>query len=214
VYQIGPRMADHWAAAGMSAGHPNTASPLNLRNIGFAIHVGAQDTQFDRNKKGAEWGQMLESLAAAEPGAYANQWEVHEGRGHWMELEDAVSIGFMQGFTRNPVPPKVVWRQAELTRTRMYWLAVDEGDAVPGATVRANYSGNTVALTEVSDVPRLRIRLSDAMVDLDKPVRVENAGRELFAQTAARTIDVLARTLAERGDPSAMFSAEVALELR
>ena len=83
-----------------------------------------------------------------------------------------------------------------------------------GATVRASYSGNTVAITEAKDVPRFRIRLSDAMLDLDMPVRVENAGRELFAATAPRTIDVLARTLQERGDPTAMFSAEVSVDLR
>src|SRR6185295_3610744 len=43
VYQLGPRMADRWAAAAMMAGHPNEASPLGLRNIGFAIQVGAND---------------------------------------------------------------------------------------------------------------------------------------------------------------------------
>jgi poly(3-hydroxybutyrate) depolymerase len=35
VYQLAPRMADRWAAASMMAGHPNDASPLGLRNIGF-----------------------------------------------------------------------------------------------------------------------------------------------------------------------------------
>ena len=33
VYQLAPRMADRFAAAAMMAGHPNDASPLNLRNI-------------------------------------------------------------------------------------------------------------------------------------------------------------------------------------
>ena len=40
VYQLAPRMADRFAAASMSAGHPNDASPLGLRNIGFSIHMG------------------------------------------------------------------------------------------------------------------------------------------------------------------------------
>ena len=40
VYQLAPRLADRWAAAGMMAGNPNDASPLNLRNLGFALHVG------------------------------------------------------------------------------------------------------------------------------------------------------------------------------
>jgi len=43
-------MADSLAAASMMAGHPNDASPLGLRNIGFTIHVGALDNGFNRNK--------------------------------------------------------------------------------------------------------------------------------------------------------------------
>ncbi|KAB2656698.1 MAG: hypothetical protein DVB31_15945, partial [Verrucomicrobia bacterium] len=37
VWQLGPRMADRWAAAAMMAGHPNSASLLSLRNLPFAI---------------------------------------------------------------------------------------------------------------------------------------------------------------------------------
>ena len=36
IYQVAPRMADRFAAAAMSAGHPNEASHLCLRNIAFA----------------------------------------------------------------------------------------------------------------------------------------------------------------------------------
>ena len=46
----------------MSAGHPNASSPLNLYNLPFAIHVGGNDTAYDRNLKAAEWGMKLEQL--------------------------------------------------------------------------------------------------------------------------------------------------------
>ena len=108
VYQLGPRMADHWAGAAMSAGHPNASSPLNLYNIAFAIHVGGNDTAFDRNLKAAEWGMKLEQLRAEHPDGYVNQWKVHAGKPHWMDLADQVSIPFVQMYKRNPVPPHVV----------------------------------------------------------------------------------------------------------
>ena len=54
VYQLAPRMADRLAVASMMAGHPNDASPLGLRNIGFAIHVGALDSGYNRNKVAAK----------------------------------------------------------------------------------------------------------------------------------------------------------------
>ena len=71
VYQLAPRMADRWAAASMMAGHPNDASPLGLRNIGFTIHVGALDDGFNRNKVAVEWGQKLDLLQQADPAGYA-----------------------------------------------------------------------------------------------------------------------------------------------
>jgi poly(3-hydroxybutyrate) depolymerase len=214
VYQLGPRMADRWAGAAMSAGHPNDASPVNLRNVAFAIHVGGNDTAYDRNLKGAEWGEMLEALAAADDGGYHNQWQVHAGLPHWMELEDAVAIPFVQGFSRDPVPVKVVWRQVNVTQPRFYWLAVAEADEQMGTTVTASYAGDTVTLSEVTGLSRLTVRASDAMLDLDLPVRIERDGEELFTGMLSRTIAVIAQTLDERGDPAMVYSAqtEVALE--
>jgi len=43
VYQLAPRLADRLAAAAMMAGHPNESRPEGLRNIGFTLHMGAND---------------------------------------------------------------------------------------------------------------------------------------------------------------------------
>jgi hypothetical protein len=213
VYQLGPRMADHWAGAAMSAGHPNDASPLNLRNVAFAIHVGGNDTAYDRNLKAAEWGELLEELEAADDGGYRNQWQVHSGLPHWMNLADAVAIPFVQGFTRDPVPSKVVWRQVNVTQSRFYWLAVAEADEQMGTTVTASYAGDTVTLSEVSGLARLTVRATDAMLDLDMPVRIEHDGAELFSGMLERTIAVIARTLDERGDPAMVYWSQTEVEI-
>jgi poly(3-hydroxybutyrate) depolymerase len=213
VYQLGPRMADFWAGAAMSAGHPNDAQPLNLRNLAFAIHVGGNDAAYDRNMKAAEWGGMLEDLAAADPGSYVNQWQVHAGLPHWMNLADAVAIPFVQQHVRDPIPAKIVWRQANVMHSRFYWLAVDPATVQTGSLLRAEYVDGEVTLSEVSDVPAVTIRFTDAMLDLDRPVRVEHEGRELFAGPVPRTIAVIARTVEERGDPALIFHGEVRVEL-
>jgi hypothetical protein len=213
VYQLGPRMADRWAGAAMSAGHPNDASPVSLRNVAFAIHVGGDDSAYDRNLKGAEWGELLEALAAADERGYRNQWQVHAGLPHWMNLADAVAIPFVQGFSRDPVPSKVVWRQTNVTHARSYWLAVAEADEQMGAAVTASYTGDTVTLSEVSELSRLTVRATDAMLDLDQPIKIVQDGGELFSGALERTIAVLAQTLDERGDPALMFSAQVEVVL-
>lgn len=213
VYQLGPRMAERWAGAGMSAGHPNSASPLNLRNLAFAIHVGGADTSFDRNLKAMEWGMRLDMLAAADPEGYPHQWQVHAGLPHWMNLEDVVSIPFLQSHVRDPIPRAIVWEQAEVTRPHFYWLAVAGANLRQGTEVRASYDAEGVQIELAKGVRALQVRLSDAMLDLDQPVRITYADQELFFATAPRTIATLARTLEEREDPSMLFSAEVTVEL-
>lgn len=212
-YQMGPRMADAWAGVGMSAGHPNDASPLSLRNTAFAIHVGGDDTSYDRNLKAAEWGMQLDGLAAADPGGYVHQWQVHAGKPHWMDLEDAVSIPFLQMNARNPIPNKVVWRQSGTLRTRFYWLAVDKADVAAGSEISAAYSGQNIELSAVTKVKRVTLRLTDAMLDQDQAVIVKRDGKELFAGVVPRTIAVLYSTLADRGDPSLVFSGELSVKL-
>lgn len=213
VYQLGPRMGERWAGAGMSAGHPNASSPLSLRNVPFAIHVGGQDTSYDRNKKAEEWGKRLEMLAAEDPGGYVNQWQVHAGKPHWMDMEDAVSIPFLQSHTRNPIPDKIVWEQAEYPRGHFYWLAADESNRVKGALIRAQYDKMGVHISDVKDVKRMSVRLSDDMLDLDGPIRVDFKGQMLMEAPVKRTIGVLDRCIQELGDPGLIFSAEIALEL-
>jgi poly(3-hydroxybutyrate) depolymerase len=214
VYQLGPRMADRWAGAAMSAGHPNAASPLNLRNVAFAIHVGGNDSAYDRNVVAAQWGGMLEELAAQDAGGYPNQWQVHAGLPHWMDMADAVAIPFVQMHVRDAIPKKVVWRQADVTQSRFYWLAVDAANAQKDTVVHAAYEANTIALSEISGLQAITVRFSDAMMDLDMPVRIEQDGTELFAGTIERKIAVLARTLEERGDRPLMFSSEVTVALQ
>ncbi|HIK81599.1 MAG TPA: polyhydroxyalkanoate depolymerase, partial [Planctomycetes bacterium] len=75
VYQIGPRMADRWAAVAMMAGHPNDARPDSLRNTAFTLHMGGQDEPYNRNGQAVIWQKKLADLASADPGGYP----------HWVE---------------------------------------------------------------------------------------------------------------------------------
>jgi poly(3-hydroxybutyrate) depolymerase len=214
VYQLGPRMGERWAGCGMSAGHPNASTPFSLRNVPFAIHVGGNDTSYDRNKKAEEWGKWLEMLATEDgAGGYVSQWQVHAGKPHWMDMEDAVSIPFLQSHTRNPVPEKVVWEQHEYPRSTFYWLAADEAYRAKGMLLRAQYDTTGVHISDAKDVKRVTIRLNDDMLDLDAPIRVDFKGQMLTEAAAPRTIATLDHCIRERGDPGLVFSAELTVDL-
>ena len=59
TYQLAPRMADRWAGAAMMAGHPGDASALSLRNIPFAIHMGALDGAYKNKKQKDPKGEWI-----------------------------------------------------------------------------------------------------------------------------------------------------------
>ncbi len=212
VYQLAPRLADRWAAASMMAGHPNDASPLNLRNVPFALQVGGKDAAYQRNAKAAEWGEKLAKLHKDDPKGYETFFKIHPEKGHWMDLEDKAALPWMAKFTRNPVPTRVVWRQSAGT-DRMYWLAVGEGEAKSGSIVVATRDGQTVDIEKAEGVKQLRIRLDDRMLDLDKPVKVTYQGKVLFEGVVHRNIAAMTATLQGRGDPELTFDAEVSVEI-
>ncbi len=213
VYQIAPRMADRFGAASMMAGHPNETVPLGLRNIPFAIHVGANDSAYNRNKIGGEWGVKLDELQKSDPEGYVHHVEIHPGRAHWMNLEDASAVPWMAGFTRNPVPKKVVWHQDDVTHDRFYWLAVPAGQAKARSTVVVSVDGQEIKIEKAEGVAKLVLMLDDRLVDLDKPVKVTASGKTLFEGMVPRTIANLEATLKGPGDPKLAFSGEVTVTL-
>lgn len=212
VYQIVPRMADCWAAAAMMAGHPNEASPLGLRNVPFAIHVGANDSGYNRNRVAAEWGKKLDDLQRRDPEGYVHVTELHEGKGHWMDLLDRKAIPWMEQFARVPLPKKVVWFQDDVIHARFYWLAVPKDQVKAGQEIVAQRAGQSVTLAG-KNVRAVTVLLSDAMLDLDQTVIVRSGETALFDGCLARTVATLARTLSERGDTNLTFSAEVTVTL-
>lgn len=211
VYQLAPRMADRFAAAAMMAGHPNETKADSLRNLPFTLHMGADDAAYDRNKIAAQWAEKLDALEAADPGAYEHVVKIHEGKGHWMERQDAVAVPWMAQHQRNLRPDKIVWLQDDVTHDRFYWLKVDQPKARSRVVVERN--GQVFTITSATDLDQLTIRLDSSMVDFREDVVVQYQGKELFRGKVESSSDTLRKTLAERGDPRGMFSAEVSVAL-
>jgi hypothetical protein len=211
VYQLAPRMADYWAGAAMMAGHPNGVSMLSLRNLPFALQVGANDSAYNRNKVAKEYGEQLEKLNKDDPKGYTHFVKIHEGKGHWMNLEDKAALPWMAKYTRNTLPERIVWKQTGAVHDRFYWLAAPPKQAKGDSLVIVTRDGQTFDVVASEKVDDLLIRLDDRMADLDKAVIVTQNGRKLYEATPPRTIGVMLRTLFGRGDPKLMFDAEVSV---
>jgi poly(3-hydroxybutyrate) depolymerase len=216
VFQLAPRMADRFAAAAMMAGHPNETKPDGLRNLPFTIHMGEKDSAFKRNEIAAQWKVMLDDLERGErdagrPGAYPHEVVIHAGKGHWMDRNDRVALAWMARFSRELRPKRIVWLQDDVTDRRFYWLGNDAPKA--GARVEVEREGQTIRVVSSKGVTKLRIRLDDSMLELDKEVTVEVAGRQAFRGIVPRSRAVIETTLAERGDPTTVFVGEIEVTL-
>ena len=213
VYQMAPRMADYWAAAAMMAGHPNGVSLLSLRNVPFALQVGANDSAYNRNKVATEYGEALQKLQKNDPGGYENLVKIHEGKGHWMNLEDKIALPWMSKYSRNPIPQKVVWKQTAVPHYRSYWLAIPILDMPNDSLIIAEYKGQTVEISRAEKIKTVLVRFSDKMMDLDKTITITHQGQKVFEGKVNRLIKTQIQTLQGRGDPLLVFDAEVSVTI-
>lgn len=217
TYQLGPRMADRWAAGAMMAGHPNDASPVNLRNIGFTLHVGALDAAFDRNAKVVEFAKKIQALQDADPGFYKYHAQVHDGKPHWMDLEDKVALPWMAAFTRSPHPRKVVWLQDGTgirTQPQSYWVGrPDRKDSLLKASITAEIKGQEVHILS-TNLDSVALYLNDSLVDLDKPVAFFWKGAKVGEGLVPRTVASLYLSSEARGDREYIYPVRLVLGAR
>jgi hypothetical protein len=197
----------------MMAGHPNESQPLGLRNLPFTLHVGGEDAAYNRNQIARQWGDRLAELQAADPQGYRHWAKIYEGKGHWLDREDAAAVPWMSEHQRNVAPTRVVWRQDDVTHSRFYWLAIADEWRKGGTEVIARLEDQEITIEQDGGLPGLRLLLHDRMLDLDQDVVVRGRdGQVLFAGTAPRTLGSLARSLLERADPALNYAAEVELQ--
>jgi len=92
VYQIAPRMADRFAAANMSSGHPNGVSLRNLYSCPFSIQVGVRDYYSEsalRCIRAAEFENTLTAYHDQLGSGYTHQVLIHVPEGHnYNDYED------------------------------------------------------------------------------------------------------------------------------
>ena len=210
VWRLAPRMADHWAAASMMAGHPGDVKLESLRNTPFMIWCGANDGAYDRNKECAARIKEMDALQADDPEGYIHEGHIVPGKGHWMDREDAAAVPWMAQYTRNPYPNKVVWVQGDVMKESFYWLGIPLTEASKGSKIvaRLDRKENLVEL-EWCEYTHVTVYFNDQMLDLDKPVKIHFAGRELFNGMVERNANTMRKNLLAREDPSYAFPAQV-----
>jgi predicted esterase len=207
VYQLAPRLADRFAAAGMCAGHPNDVTPEGLRNLPFFLYMGGADAAYHRNTVVVEYSAKIDALQATDPAGYVHRVTVYPGLPHNMQNREAEMIPRMSPLVREAWPRRVVWKQSgRALHTRFYWLERAPDAVHPNEIHAANVDGQTIHI-ETPNTGSLVLRLSDALVDLDQPVHVMAGRQTIFDGTVARSFAAIEQSLREREDPESVATA-------
>ncbi|MBR4234882.1 MAG: hypothetical protein IKR85_02330 [Clostridia bacterium] len=231
VYQIAPRMADRFAAANMSAGHPNGVRLESLYDLPFQLQVGISDDAYSRNTVTAEYGVMLDGLETEYPGGYIHKTYIHIGRGHNFVdndpkqhlvaediarfLEDGTYTGvraqtgaveFVSAYTRRALPERVIWNtgvRADMRRVNsFYYLTSDAREGIIDARI---VPGENRIIINTQDLSGgFGVLLHDRLFDLDRSVIIVKDGQE-YEITPEISVQIMRETLCERGDPEYIF---------
>jgi len=206
VYQLAPRMSDRFASATMCAGHPNKVTPEGLRNLPFFLYMGGDDSAYNRNVVVREFSAKMDALQTVDPAGYFHRLTVYPGLPHGMQNREAEAIARMTAHSRVNWPRRVVWKQDDVTHPRFYWLERPADAVKPYEIYAAHVEGQTITIENPAK-GNMTLRLSDELLDLDKPVRILAADRTIFEGKVPRSFAAVAQSLDEREDANNVASA-------
>ena len=236
VYAIAPRMADRFAAANMSSGHPNGISMVNMKHLPIQLQAGEYDAAYDRNTVTAEYGIILDKLEK-ENGGYAHRTLIHYNCGHnyndygtqklpvmadpqaWLENNDrsidrinSFPPDYMDQFTRDPLPHDMVWdlntRAGEREVESFYYLSAPMSTNQGAVWADYDRESNEITLRAEGLNGDFSVLLNEKMVDFAKPVTFTVNGKTARVWITP-TRSVLEQTTQERGDPNYQFEAVI-----
>ncbi len=235
-----PFWADRLAGgAAMAGGAGGGERLLCLRNTALRNDTGENDTMYGRAKLVQEEHAYLDNLKKADPEGFDHSLNMQKGRGHGINY--APGPAWIATKVRDPHPAKVCWFNYALDgvrRTDFAWLALSKAparDALINAQV--DKKTNTITLSAMMNAPDVKnespvygekppevgqripltgtdliVHLDDALVNLDRPVKIMLNGKQVFNAKVSRSARVLAETLANTGDPGRVFCAQVVLK--
>ncbi len=209
VYQLAPRMSDRFAAAAMCAGHPNDVTPEALRNLPFFLYMGGDDAAYHRNTVVREFSAKMDALQQQDPAGYFHRLTVYPGLPHAMQNRESEMIPRMAPLRRVTWPQRAVWkRNGDALHTRLYWLERPADAVKPNEIYAAHVDGQTITI-ETPANGNATLLLSDALLDLDQPVRVVAGGRTIFDGHVKRSFAAIEQSLREREDPDTVATARL-----
>ena len=232
--------ADYLAAAGpMAGGEPLRNAPAeNLSHTPLSLITGENDRMFYRNLLTPSTGDRLDSLQRVYPDEYAHRVMLEEGHGHPVTYD--LTTPWLSQYRRGAQPRHFRWENYEMhgrKRNAFYNLEVMSESNGERHDYEFSVSDNVVRL-DVSEVEyvitkrdpyygieldntrlyrparhgKVRIYLSEELVDLSRPVTVYVNGTLLGRYDLELSRSTLCQSCCLWGDPLRLFPSVVTLQ--
>lgn len=206
VYQITARMADFFAAANMSAGHPNGVDLTNVKSMPLYLQCGENDDAYGRNAVTEQYGKK-ENVA----GVFIHKNKPHNFIDNGDELQlltdgrraDTNAIRLVEKHVRNPYPEDIEWNLALKKSNRFYYVEASAEEGI----VTVKKDGNKYTVTGNVDA----IYVKSDFIDCTKPITVVYNGKEMSFDYKFDE-KVVKETYTERYDKSLTFTMKIKLK--
>lgn len=241
VYAIIARMSDRFAAANMSAGHPNGVSLKNLYNTPLILQVGENDSEYNRNTATAQYNEILDNYQIEFDGGYPHKCFIHKSKPHnffdnkimlqevmencgsWLKSgessvcnTDTNAIHLLEKFVRDPIPKKIVWdlshRADKRNMKSFYWLSADLN--IKEGLIIASYDrgSNSINVEKCTAKGEISFLINEDMLDVFSPIKIKLPTNSISVKVMAN-YDLLYETMVERGDYNYQFVAKITINL-
>ncbi|MBR6104759.1 MAG: hypothetical protein IKP81_06860 [Paludibacteraceae bacterium] len=211
VWHIATRQPDHWAAIATTDGHLEHLNTGNLRNTPVMVLTVEGEGNNTLHIETAKLCREMDKLQENDVDGYKHQCSSTGNKGKQLEEEERKSLDWLQQFTRNTTPPKVVWQQGENVTHSHYWLSVPATvTPQPGDKVTAEIDENIIRVSKCN-YPELNIWLNDKMVDLDSPVTVIFDGKPVYKGKLPRKNSVIEESVFNRNDFGFYYCSKITL---
>ncbi len=236
VYGVSCRMPDRFAAVNMSSGHPNSIPVYNLYNLPIQLQAGEFDTAYNRHTVTAEYGILLDKLQDTY-GNFQHRTLIHYDAGHnfgdsfrtpipvmkdpaaWLnegirdhEDVDCFPPDYMDNFTRDPLPPSLIWDLTTRAPSReteaFYYLSAPYSTDQGLIFASFDRAANTVTIDAQEVNGQFSILLNEKMVDFSSPVTFQ-VNHETSSMMLTPDRYILEQSTRDRGDPNFQFESMV-----
>lgn len=216
VYQLGPILADHFAAVSATKALSEGAPLANLRNCPIDLQWGEHDEEpVNRPQHNHEKVAELYELFEQDRLGYSFREIEHWRQGRF--VNDKSTVTWLSRWTREPLPERVVWVQggdvrasSNPIRRDFYWLSISDDTEVPTESparivAELDRAANAVRL-QVEGYDRVGVWLNDAMLDLDRGVTIFVNGQAVESGLMLRQAETIESSIGQLRDPRRVFS--------